>query len=457
MISMLLSEAAKSVGSTLSGEDIVFSGCSTDSRTIKKGNLFIALKGEYFDGHEYVSIAEKNGASSLIVDSDVSNTKPFIKVKNTRKAMGLLAKSWREKITIPLVAITGSNGKTTVKEMVTSILSTVSNVHATSGNLNNDIGVPKTLFGLNESHSYAVIEMGANHLGEIEWLSKIASPNIAVITQCAPAHLEGFKNIQSVAKAKAEIYSGLQSSGTAIINADDAYADFWINSCKEINQITFGIKSKNANVRAERIKSSVNDLSIKFTLVSSNDLEDSIEICLPMLGEHNVMNAIAAAACCLSLDVPLLSIKNGLENMQSIKGRLEIKIGIKQVRIIDDTYNANPTSLDVAIKTLCNFTGRRYMVLGDMYELGNDAKKFHEEVGTLSQKSGIDGLFTIGKLSNNASNAFGKGASHFDNYDDLEKSLIKILDKYSTVLVKGSRSMKMERIVNTLMADENKC
>ena len=207
MISMLLSEAAKSVGSTLSGEDIVFSGCSTDSRTIEKGNLFIALKGEYFDGHEYVSIAEKNGASSLIVDSDVSNTKPFIKVKNTRKAMGLLAKSWREKITIPLVAITGSNGKTTVKEMVTSILSTVSNVHATSGNLNNDIGVPKTLFGLNESHSYAVIEMGANHLGEIEWLSKIASPNIAVITQCAPAHLEGFKNIQSVAKAKAEILS----------------------------------------------------------------------------------------------------------------------------------------------------------------------------------------------------------------------------------------------------------
>ena len=222
MISMLLSEAAKSVGSTLSGEDIVFSGCSTDSRTIEKGNLFIALKGEYFDGHEYVSIAEKNGASSLIVDSDVSNTKPFIKVKNTRKAMGLLAKSWREKITIPLVAITGSNGKTTVKEMVTSILSTVSNVHATSGNLNNDIGVPKTLFGLNESHSYAVIEMGANHKGEIKNLCKIAMPDWGYITNFGKAHLEGFKSLKGVIKGKCELYNYLYSNnGKILINSND--------------------------------------------------------------------------------------------------------------------------------------------------------------------------------------------------------------------------------------------
>ncbi len=174
MISMLLSEAAKTVGSSLDGEDVVFCGCSTDSRTIEKGNLFIALKGDYFDGHQYISVAEKKGASSLIVDRGTPNTKPFVKVKNTRKAMGLLAKSWREKITIPLIAITGSNGKTTVKEMVTSILSTVSSVHSTSGNLNNDIGVPKTLFGLNKNHNYAVVEMGANKLGEIEWLSRIS-------------------------------------------------------------------------------------------------------------------------------------------------------------------------------------------------------------------------------------------------------------------------------------------
>ena len=451
MISMLLSEAAKTLGSSLTGEDVVFSGCSTDSRTIEEGNLFIALKGEYFDGHQYISVAEKNGASSLIVDREVVHTKPSIRVEDTRKAMGLLAKSWREKITIPLIAITGSNGKTTVKEMVTSILSTVSNVHATSGNLNNDIGVPKTLFGLNKKHNYAVIEMGANHLGEIEWLSKISSPNIAVITQCAPAHLEGFKNVESIAKAKAEIFSGLQTSGTAIINADDIYFDFWKNSCKEINQFTFGIKTKNADVRAENIKLSMDDLLINFTLISTHG---SVEICLPMLGEHNVMNALAAASCCLSLDISLQSIKDGLENIKSIKGRLEIKTGKKHVRIIDDTYNANPTSLDAAIETLCGFNGLRYIVLGDMGELGDKAEQFHRDVGGLAKRKNVDGLFTIGKLSINASNDFGTGAFHFDSYEALEKALIKSLDKDSTVLIKGSRAMKMERIVNALMRDE---
>ena len=451
MISMLLSEAAKTVGSSLVGEDVVFCGCSTDSRTIEKGNLFIALKGDYFDGHQYISVAEKKGASSLIVDRGTPNTKPFVKVKNTRKAMGLLAKSWREKITIPLIAITGSNGKTTVKEMVTSILSTVSSVHSTSGNLNNDIGVPKTLFGLNKNHNYAVVEMGANKLGEIEWLSRISSPNVAVITQCAPAHLEGFKNIESVAKAKAEIYLGLQSSGTAIINADDIYADFWRNSCKEINQITFGIESKNADVRAERIKSSIDNLSVNFILVLD---KESVEICLPILGEHNVMNALAAAACCISLDISLQSIKKGLENISSIKGRLEIKTGKNQVRIIDDTYNANPASLDVAIKALCSFDGPHYIVLGDMGELGDEAKTFHKKVGLLAKKRNVEGLFTIGELSIYASNGFGKDAFHFENYDELGKSLIKILGKNSTVLVKGSRSMKMERIVNLLIEDK---
>ena len=451
MISMLLSEAAKTLGSSLTGEDVVFSGCSTDSRTIEEGNLFIALKGEYFDGHQYISVAEKNGASSLIVDSEVVHTKPFIRVEDTRKAMGLLAKSWREKITIPLIAITGSNGKTTVKEMVTSILSTVSNVHATSGNLNNDIGVPKTLFGLNKKHNYAVIEMGANHLGEIEWLSKISSPNIAVITQCAPAHLEGFKNVESIAKAKAEIFSGLQTSGTAIINADDIYFDFWKNSCKEINKLTFGIKTKNADVRAENIKLSMDDLLINFTLISTHG---SVEICLPMLGEHNVMNALAATSCCLSLDISLQSIKDGLENIKSIKGRLEIKTGKKHVRIIDDTYNANPTSFDAAIETLCGFNGLHYIVLGDMGELGDKAEQFHKDVGGLAKRKNVDGLFTIGKLSINASNDFGTGAFHFDSYEALEKALIKSLDKDSTILIKGSRAMKMERIVNALMRDE---
>ncbi|MAJ91451.1 MAG: UDP-N-acetylmuramoyl-tripeptide--D-alanyl-D-alanine ligase [Legionellales bacterium] len=448
MISMLLSEAAKAVGSPLTEKDATFSGCSTDSRTIKKGNLFIALKGEYFDGHEYISVAEKNGASSLIIDHEVSNTKPFIKVKDTRVAMGLLAKCWREKITIPLIAITGSNGKTTVKEMVTSILSTISKVHSTSDNLNNDIGVPKTLFGLNKDHRYGVIEMGANHLGEIGWLSKITSPNIAVITQCAPAHLEGFKNIESIAKAKAEIYTGLQSSGIAVINADDAYADFWKNSCKKIKQVTFGIESESADIRAKNIKLSANKLFISFSLITN---DDSIQISLPLIGHHNVMNALAAAACCSSLNISLQTIKKGLESVRPIKGRLEIKTGKNKSRIIDDTYNANPTSLDAGIKTLCNFQGTRFIVLGDMGELGEKAVKFHEDVGIDAKRKNIDGLFTIGKLSMNAAKSFGQGAFHFSSHDELGRALIKILDKNSNILIKGSRAMKMECLIEMLM------
>lgn len=324
MISMSLSKAAIAINANLIGEDIIFSGCSTDSRTIKSGNLFIALSGENFDGHNYVSIAEENGASSLMLEKEVSHTKPLMQVDNARKAMGLLAKTWRDEISIPLVAITGSNGKTTVKEMVSSILTETSEVHATSGNFNNDIGVPLTLFGLDKKHQYAVIEMGANHPGEIEWLTAIARPNVAVITQCAPSHLEGFGSVEGVAKAKAEIYSGLQASGTAIINADDDYASFWKETCQNINQCTFGINSIDADVKAENVNVSEKDASVNFNLVFK---EEKIEIRLSLSGNHNVMNALAAAACCLNLDVPLVTIKSGLEKMIPVKGRLQIKAG----------------------------------------------------------------------------------------------------------------------------------
>jgi len=448
MISMSLSKAAAVTESSLNGENIIFSGCSTDSRTIEKGNLFIALKGEYFDGHEFVSVAEEKGASSLMVEREVSHTKPMLKVKDTRKAMGLLARSWREVMPIPLIAITGSNGKTTVKEMVTSILSEISEVYATSGNFNNDIGVPLTLFGLDKYHQYAVIEMGANHPGEIEWLSAVARPNIAVITQCAPAHLEGFGGIEGVAKAKAEIYSGLQSSGTAIINADDAYADFWRESCKHLNQLTFGIESAHADVRAKIVEVSAEDASAQFELISTLG---AIKIRLPLSGKHNVMNALAASACCLSLDVPLASIKSGLENVSPIKGRLQLKTGKQGARIIDDTYNANPTSLSAALNVLSHFAGSRYLVLGDMAELGETAAQLHKDAGELARRAGIDGLFTIGEFSINALQGFGSDSFHFDSYDALDKALMNILNKDTTILIKGSRAMQMERVVNTLI------
>ncbi|MFT5395489.1 MAG: UDP-N-acetylmuramoyl-tripeptide--D-alanyl-D-alanine ligase [Gammaproteobacteria bacterium] len=451
MISMSLSKAATAIKSNYNGEDIIFSGCSIDSRTIEKGNLFIAINGENFDGHDYVSMAEEKGAAALLLEREVSHDKPFLKVKDTRMAMGLLARSWREEMTIPVVAITGSNGKTTVKEMVSSILSEISDVHATSGNLNNDIGVPLTLFGLDKKHQYAVIEMGANHPGEIEWLSAIARPNVAVITQCAPAHLEGFGDIDGVAKAKAEIYSGLQPSGTAIINADDAYAEFWCKQCKLLNQLRFGIESTNADIRAKNIQIVKQSTATEFELICS---AGAITISLPLSGTHNVMNALAAAACCLGLDVSLQSIKAGLEKMSPVKGRLQTKQGKQGARVIDDTYNANPTSLEAALEVLSSYEGMRYLVLADMGELGDTAIALHRDAGIAAKQAGIDGLFTIGNLSINAMQTYGDGALHFESYDALNKVLVELLTKDTTILVKGSRAMQMERIVNTLTEEQ---
>jgi len=455
MISMSLSKAAAAIDLNYKGEEIIFTGCSIDSRATQAGNLFIAINGENFDGHDYVSKAEENGAVSSIIEKDINHTKPTLKVSDTRKAMGLLAGKWREELSIPVVAITGSNGKTTVKEMVSSILSEISEVHATSGNLNNDIGVPLTLFGLDKKHDYAVIEIGANHPGEIEWLSAIARPNIAVITQCAPSHLEGFGSVEGVAKAKAEIYSGLQTSGTAIINADDSFADFWKDTCQNKNQLTFGMKSKDAIVRAEKIEFIPEHATVNFNLVFG---KDEVGISLPLSGDHNVMNALAAAACCLSLDISLETIKGGLEKMVPVKGRLQIKKGKRNVRIIDDTYNANPRSLSAAIDVLSAYNGSRYLVLGDMGELGDLAIQHHVEAGEIAKAANIDGLFSIGELSLNAMQSYGKGASHFESFDGLEdaleRTLADVMNEETTILVKGSRYMKMEQIVNALMEEQ---
>ena len=451
MISMSLSRAANAINASYQGNDVVFSGCSTDTRTIARDNLFIAIQGEKFDGHDFVSIAEEKGAASLMLQHEVKHSLPSLMVEDTRKAMGLLAKSWREEMAIPLVAITGSNGKTTVKEMVNTILSQVADVHATTGNLNNDIGVPLTLFGLDKKHRYAVIEMGANHPGEIEWLSSISRPNVAVITQCAPAHLEGFGSVEGVAKAKAEIFSGLQSNGTAIINADDPFAEYWQTVCEHKNQCTFGITAKNVDVSASNIEIVSEQSATHFNLKTDQGL---IEIRLNLLGQHNVMNALAAAACCLKLDISLSSIKSGLEKVKPVKGRLQVKQGKFGSRIIDDTYNANPTSYAAALNVLRSYSGRRYMVLGDMGELGETAKQLHADAGKDAKYAGVDGLFTIGDLSINAMESFGEGAFHYDSYDALNRALLEILGQKTTVLIKGSRSMHMERIVEALTEEQ---
>ncbi|MEQ8428627.1 MAG: UDP-N-acetylmuramoyl-tripeptide--D-alanyl-D-alanine ligase [Gammaproteobacteria bacterium] len=446
MIRMTLSRAADAMNARYHGQDVEFIGCSTDSRTLQKQNLFIAIKGENFDGHDFVSKAEAAGASSLLLQKNVEHVLPALTVDDTRKAMGKLARAWREQLAIPLVAITGSNGKTTVKEMVKAILANIADVHATSGNLNNDIGVPLTLFALDQHHRYAVIEMGANHPGEIAWLSSIARPNVAVITQCAPAHLEGFGSIDGVASAKAEIYSGLGTSGTAIINADDDYAEYWKAGSSVHKQCTFAIENTHADVRALDI-TTVGD-STEFTLLTRHG---EIAIRLPLPGRHNVMNALAAAACCISLGIELMVIRKGLEQMQGVKGRLQIGKGYKGCRVIDDTYNANPTSLAAAVNVLMSYPGKHVLVLGDMGELGESSIELHATAGKQARVAGVDQLFTLGELSRHASAAFGDDEQHYVKVDKLTAALLDAIDETTTLLIKGSRSMKMERVVEKLL------
>ena len=448
MINMQLSEAAKITGAELYGRDVMFRGCCSDSRKIRMGEMFIALRGEHYDGHQFIDSAAKHGASSFLLETFPENKISGIKVGNARKAMGLLAQAWRKRFDIPLVAVTGSNGKTTVKQMLSRILSQQASAHSTMGNLNNDIGVPLTLFGIGKEHGYAVIEMGANHPNEIEWLAKISQPNVAVITQCAPAHLEGFGTIEGVAKAKAEVFSSLGKDGTAIINADDRYADFWKQCSVESNQITFGI-SNSADLRAENIECDYDSFKTSFDLVTA---KGSTAITLSLPGHHNVMNAIAAAACAYALNISGEHIRNGLQSMQAVKGRMQFKKGLKGMRIIDDTYNANPASLQAALTVLSQCKRRKWVALGDMNELGDQSRFFHAEFGREAGKAGVEKLFTLGELSKYASDSFGKGAIHSDSHSVLTGLLDRCADSNVVILIKGSRAMRMERIVNALEA-----
>jgi UDP-N-acetylmuramoyl-tripeptide--D-alanyl-D-alanine ligase len=448
MISMRVSKAAETLQAKYHGEDVCFTGCSTDTRTLKDKELFIALRGENFNGHDYLDKAKALGASAVLVDEKHAGASSFtgssILVRNTRQAMGELAKSWRAGFSIPLVAITGSNGKTTVKEMVAGILSCKASVLATQGNLNNDIGVPQTLFGMGEEHQYAVIEMGANHPGEIEWLSNIAQPTVATITQCAPAHLEGFGSIEGVAQAKSEIFNGLQEDGVAVINGDDDFAELWMEKSNHYNQLTFGLGSGN-EVTAELIIIDEDKSSFQMITPVGN-----IELTLNLPGRHNILNAMEAAACAISLGITLSDIKQGLESISAVKGRLQIKFGLKQCRIIDDTYNANPASLDAALKVLQKFPGRHWLVIGDMGELGDDAEALHARAGEISKASGVERLYTLGELSRASAEAFGEGAQHMNNHEQLARLLSEEVAADVTVLIKGSRAMGMEYLVDAL-------
>ena len=452
MIHMTLAAAARTIGAGYPVPDIEFTGCSTDSRTTNRGELFIAIKGDHFDGHDFIENAGQRGACAALVEKKIAASLPMLVAGNSRQAMGKLAHQWRKTFSIPVIAITGSNGKTTVKEMLVNILRLQAPVLATHGNLNNDIGVPLTLFGLGDEHHYAVIEMGANHPGEILWLSQITQPTVALITQCAPAHLEGFGTLEGVARAKAEIYSGLDKNGIAVINTDDEFANKWRTSTKNSQQISFGL-NKDADVTAHSITPSTDKAGTDFVLCTS---AGEIGVSLKLPGQHNVMNALAAAACATGLNVGLEVLREGLQNIKPVKGRLERKTGLNCSIVIDDTYNANPVSLVAALKVVKPFAGKHWLALGDMGELGDAAEELHAEAGKIAKQSGIERLFAVGPLSYAAVRTFGTGAQHFTDITRLVEQVRSEITSDITILVKGSRAMQMERVVKDLEVND-KC
>ncbi|GAB5379122.1 MAG: UDP-N-acetylmuramoyl-tripeptide--D-alanyl-D-alanine ligase [Aliiglaciecola sp.] len=446
MITVSLDWIAQHVSGNLVGKNQDITGVSTDTRTLGKGDLFIALVGPNFDGHKFIDIATKSGAAALIVSQPVETELPYILVEDTRMALGALGAAVKSKVNPKTVGITGSSGKTTVKEMVAAILSRIGNVLATKGNFNNDIGVPLTLLRLEEKHDFAVIEMGANHLGEIAYTTSLVKPDVATIVNAAAAHLEGFGSLLGVARAKSEIFKGLNEEGTAVINADSQFYQFWSGKLKYSKTVCFSTESE-TEFHAKDITLGL-DGCAQFLLCTP---KGNVHLTLALPGEHNVSNSLVAAALAMNVGASLEDIKFGLQNMQQVSGRLQVKQLTNQVKILDDTYNANVASVNAAVDLLSSFSGYRLLILGDMGELGEKARYYHELVGEHGKSKGIDNLLTLGVLSQSASDAFG--GKHFSDMNNLVAYVNDRLAREQrdiTILVKGSRSARMENVVKAL-------
>lgn len=445
---MMLSEIAQALNAKMTGQDAVVNSVGIDSRDIVENQLYVAIKGERFDGNQFAKEAVELGAAAALV-SDVSvSASPSILVDDTRIALGTLAHYWRQKFDLPLVAVTGSNGKTTVKEMLASILGVAKgNVLATQGNLNNDIGMPLTLLNIREQHSSAVIEMGMNHLGEIRYLTNIARPQVAIVNNAGTAHIGELGSREAIAEAKGEIFEGLAEHGVAVINADDDFSDYWQSLINDKTIITFGHKTQ-ADVTARyRLESDHIAMDLK-TPAGEFDVK------LSVLGQHNVSNALAASAVAVALDISNADIAEGLNRFAGVPGRLNFLAGLHGGVVIDDTYNANPDSMKVAIDVLAsqkvNDNGVLIFVMGDMAELGADDEAMHMEVGAYARQKNIPMFYSFGRASKAASDAFGVKGQHFDTLETLIATVNRQMSKGTCILVKGSRFMKMERVVNAV-------
>jgi UDP-N-acetylmuramoyl-tripeptide--D-alanyl-D-alanine ligase len=437
---MQLSQIAHVVNGERAGADVMLRNISINTRDECQGRLFVALKGENFDAHEFVSQAEQAGAGALLVERAVDSQLPTVMVKNTHQALADLATWWRSQFALPVIGITGSVGKTTVKEMLACIFAELGKGVVTKGNLNNEIGVPLTLMGLDANDLYAVIEMGMNHAGEIGRLSAMARPTIALVNNAAAAHLEGLGTIEAVAKAKGEIYQGLAIDGVAIINNDDEFADIWHQLAKDHSIITFGL-SADADVTADY------DENKRGLVIKIKANGKKLKIKLNSVGEHSVRNALAAVTVALAAKIPTKSIEAGLANFKPVSGRLTIET-LADVELIDDTYNANPASMRAAINVLVR-SDDNLLVIGDMAELGAAAESEHRVLGVEAKNRGVKTLYVCGEYAELVVESFGSGAVAFASQEALIERLGS--DQLSgTILVKGSRSAKMERVVEAL-------
>ncbi len=447
---MDLQAAARATAGTLVGGNCSFSGVSTDSRTISAGELFIALRGEHFDGHHYVAAAQARGAAAAVVAGDVagqlrSSGLPLVVVAETRLSLGALAADWRSRFALPLIAVTGSNGKTTTKEMIASILRAAygDSVLSTQGNYNNDVGLPLTLLRLRGGHRAAIVEMGMNQPGEIAYLAGIARPGVAVVTNAQRAHLAGMGSVEAIAREKGTIYSGLDENGVAVFCADDPWTELWRQQSHGLRRTTFGLEQA-ADVSG---RVALHGLETRLLLACGGD---ETEVVLSLPGRHNARNALAAAAATLAAGIPLATVCTGLSRFRGIKGRLQLRQAMPGVQLLDDSYNANPDSVRAGIDVLAATVGRKILVLGDMGEIGEMSGQFHDEIGGYAKSQGIDRLLALGEASALAAHNFGAGGEHFSHLAELVEVLRGALEPGTTVLVKGSRFMRMERVVEAI-------
>lgn len=446
---MSLSKVAKALDGQHIGADANFTHVCIDSRSTAAGDLFVAIRGVKFDGHAFVTPAINNGACGAIVEQRQGDVSQIV-VANAVEALGALGALNRTAFTGKVIGLTGSVGKTTTKDMLSSILGCAGKVLATQGNRNNEIGLPLTLLDLAPEHDYAVLEMGAGKPGDIHYLAQLTRPDVALVTSVVAAHLDGFGSLEAIAQTKSEIYAGLSNSGIAIVNIDLPFAADWLARLGPQRVIRFSVSDAAADVYASELQLQ-NDQHWSFRL--HTPLGDVV-VKLPVLGAHNIANAIAAASAAVAVDIELSAIKKGLQSFSATGQRMQVREGVHGAVLIDDSYNANPASVKAALDVLAAYPGPRLFVLGDMAELGVDAERLHVEIGDYARERGIEQFVTVGKLSACAAKAYGPSARAFADRDAAAEYCVSSISSDNVVLVKGSRSAGMEHLVASLCAAE---